>query len=315
MRQKIRSHPPILVTGSHRSGSTWIGRILALDADSGYIHEPFNRRHRKGICRAHFKHTYIYITKANEAAYLAPLSDTLNWKFSTRAQLTQIKAPRDLAFMARNMSHFQIMRLRQARPILKDPIALFSAPWLAERFGMRVVVSIRHPAAFVASLKVAGWDRFPFADLRDQECLMHERLAPFRDEIDAAASQPPEVVDMGILLWKIFHHQIHRYRTEHPDWNFVRHEDLSRDPGSTFRELFDSLGLRFSQSVAEKLQTFTKDGTNRRSLLMRGTHHRLVRDSKANVFSWKTRLSPKEIDRIRQSVSPLSDKFYDDTDW
>ena len=43
---------PVLVTGSPRSGSTWVGNVLALAPGAGYIHEPFNRRHPPGLCRA-----------------------------------------------------------------------------------------------------------------------------------------------------------------------------------------------------------------------------------------------------------------------
>lgn len=56
---------PILVTGSHRSGSTWVGRMLALSPSVGYIHEPFNIRHRHGICKAHFEYWFQYICDEN----------------------------------------------------------------------------------------------------------------------------------------------------------------------------------------------------------------------------------------------------------
>ena len=38
----IKNSKPILVTGSHRSGSTWTGRIISAAPHVGYIHEPFN---------------------------------------------------------------------------------------------------------------------------------------------------------------------------------------------------------------------------------------------------------------------------------
>ena len=43
---------PILVTGSHRSGTTWVGKMLAADSDTAYISEPLNVLHRLGIFRA-----------------------------------------------------------------------------------------------------------------------------------------------------------------------------------------------------------------------------------------------------------------------
>ena len=38
----IKRKKPILVTGSHRSGSTWVGKILNLSNETYYINEPFN---------------------------------------------------------------------------------------------------------------------------------------------------------------------------------------------------------------------------------------------------------------------------------
>ena len=37
-----RTARPILVTGSHRSGSTWLGQMIGASDAVGYIHEPFN---------------------------------------------------------------------------------------------------------------------------------------------------------------------------------------------------------------------------------------------------------------------------------
>jgi hypothetical protein len=62
---------PILVTGSHRSGSTWVGRMLAEAPAVFYIHEPFSVSHPPGagICKARFTYWFTYITRKNEAAY------------------------------------------------------------------------------------------------------------------------------------------------------------------------------------------------------------------------------------------------------
>lgn len=45
----------ILITGSHRSGSTWIGRMLALSPKVGYIPEPFGLHHRPGLLASPFQ--------------------------------------------------------------------------------------------------------------------------------------------------------------------------------------------------------------------------------------------------------------------
>ena len=58
---------PILVTGSHRCGSTWIGKVIATSPSVDYIHEPFNGMCRPGKCSVKFPHTFTYITDNNES--------------------------------------------------------------------------------------------------------------------------------------------------------------------------------------------------------------------------------------------------------
>jgi hypothetical protein len=106
-------------------------------------------------------------------------------------------------------------RWRGDRPLIEDPIALFSSEWLAERFDMHVVVVIRHPAAFVSSITRLGW-RHPLAHFLEQPLLMRDVLAPFTDAIRGAARRTPDLVDEAALLWRIIHHAIARFRERHP---------------------------------------------------------------------------------------------------
>ncbi len=78
---------------------------------------------------------------------------------------------------------------RGATPLVKDPIALFSAEWLAATFDMRVLVMIRHPAAFAASIRRRGW-RHRFADFLEQPLLMRDLLGAVRGR-DPGGERPP----------------------------------------------------------------------------------------------------------------------------
>jgi hypothetical protein len=307
---------PILVTGPPRSGSTWVGNVLSLDGRSGYVHEPFNKNCTAGRCRADFRHGFTYVTHANEAPYLAPLRDTLAWKYSLMAEIREIRTPRSLARMARDFTYYEIMRQRGVRMIMKDPMALLSADWIADRFDARVVVVIRRPEGFVASMRAAGWGRFPFRILLDQPALMAERLAPFAEEMEAARRNMPDAIDAGTLLWRILHHHIDLLRREHPDWIFVRHEDLSRDPEPGFRALFDALGLDFTETVRAKLVDFTSgNGGGLSRLSPFGTTRRTLRSSSDSLDRVRSRLTAAEIARIRTATAPLAATFYPEEVW
>ena len=62
------SNQPILVTGAHRSGTTWVGKVLCASGEAAYISEPLNLWHRPGIMGAPVAGWYTYITDENEVA-------------------------------------------------------------------------------------------------------------------------------------------------------------------------------------------------------------------------------------------------------
>jgi hypothetical protein len=57
----VNAQSPILVTGAHRTGTTWVGKMLAASPQVAYISEPLNVWHRPGVLRApcfEMVHTY-----------------------------------------------------------------------------------------------------------------------------------------------------------------------------------------------------------------------------------------------------------------
>jgi hypothetical protein len=306
---------PILVTGSHRSGSTWVGAVLALAPGTGYVHEPFNTKTRAGICDLRFPSDFFQVTRATEAAYLPALRDTLAWRYALAAEARSLRSPRDALRMLRDFAYFETRRRRGDRVVMKDPLALFSAEWLAETFDMPVVVLIRHPAAFAASLIAAGWTNFRFETLLAQEGLMRDRLAPFRAEVAAAAAARPAPLEVAILLWRLIHHHIRLLARDQPDWIFLRHEDLSRDPAPAFREVFRRLGLPFDAGTAARIAAMSAQDGGRAALSIFGTRRRVVRNSRDAVAQFRRRLDAAEIARVREGAADVWPAFYGEGDW
>lgn len=304
---------PILVTGAHRSGSTWVGQMVAACPRVGYIDEPFNLHHRPGVCAARFEHWFTYVTDENAAGYEHALARTLAFSYDASAELEALRTPKDVARMARDWSRFAYHHLRGSRPLMKDPIAFFSAEWLAERFGMDVVVLVRHPAAFVSSLSRVGWWH-DFRHFLEQPLLMRDLLGPYEQEIRAHAGREQEnLIVHAALLWKIIYGTALRYREQHPDWIFVRHEDLSRRPVTEFRTLYERLGLPFSQQSKALIEAHS--GTDNPAEAAGGRIHQLRRDSRANIWNWTERLGAADVQEVRRIVGGLADSFYGDEDW
>lgn len=301
---------PILVTGIHRSGSTWVGKMIAQSPAVGYIQEPFNIGRHPGICRAPFKYWFQYVTEENESEFRQPLADCLRFKYQLRAQLASIRGPREIYWLVRDGRDFLSNRIAGRRPLMKDPLALLSAEWLAKTFGMDVVVVVRHPAAFVGSLKKARWAH-PFAHFLEQPLLARDLLSHYQEDLEKYASEEQDIVSQGILLWNIIHEVILSYRERHADWLFVRHKDLSERPIEEYGKIFQALGLHFPPSIQERILKFSGAGnpTEQTSI------DSIRRDSRQSWWNWKSRLSEAEIERIKVRTKRVWTEFYSEEDW
>lgn len=275
-----------------------------------YLWEPFSALHRPGICAVSFPYWFPYLCRENEGPYMGPIGDMLAFRYRPLAELRVVRTPKDAARLARDWRRMARYRERQSRPLMKDPIALFSSEWLCDTFDMDVVVLIRHPAAFVHSLANRGWTH-PFDHFLKQPLLMRDLLAPFAGEIERFAEEPQPVADQAILLWNILHEAILRYRERRPKWLFLRLEDIAADPVRSFRHLYDTLGLDFNERAADTIASHS-DSSNPAE---ERDPSSVKRDSRASVFAWKTRLSPEEITRIRVKVETIAAEFYSDVDW
>lgn len=307
----MNSRKPILVTGSHRSGSTWVGRMIAACPNVVYIHEPFNiQHHDPGLCGAKFKYWFTYVSEENESDFYKHIKNTFNFSYNLTGKLKHIRHTKEIFRAIGTWFEWLRYRLSNARPLIKDPIAIMSADWIASKFNMDVLVLIRHPAAFAGSLKKTNWS-FPFSHFLKQPSLINSHLYPFEAEIRTFAKKKQDIIDQAALLWKIIHYMILKYRAEHRDWIFIRHEDLSQDPLHCFCILFGRLNLEFSQQIATVIREHSYASTATEPV----STHSIRRDSRSNILNWKKILTENEIKRIRTQVEGISSEFYTDQDW
>lgn len=284
--------------------------MLARAPGVGYLHEPFNPTTDAGISGRVFTRFLQYVTAENEQQYATTLERALHFSYDLRRQLPAVRSPRALARTLVDLTRFGAWRATRARALVKDPIAVFSAPWLAERFGMDVVVTVRQPAAFVASLKRLGW-RHDFSSLAEQHRLLADHLAPYESDIRRYARAPGDVVDESILLWRMIYHTVDSYRSAHPEWQFVRHEDLSRDPLEGFARLYGVLDLELTTRARAAITAHS--ATTNPEHLTRA--HAVRLDSRASLDGWRRILTPDEVRRVRTGVSDVAPAFYPETEW
>lgn len=304
--------PPILVTGSHRSGTTWVGKMLSRTTGLAYLHEPFSPLRSPGWMGVRIPYWYLYVCPENDGPYVTGIRRLLSLRYPLRRDLALRPRPRVLGQMALEWPRSVAARARRARPLLKDPIAIFSAEWLADRFGAQPVVMIRHPAAFAGSLKRLDW-RFDFRNWAQQPLLLRDHLAPFDAPISEFASKPPGIIDQAVLMWNCIHHVIDGYRERHPGWTFVKYEELAGEPVTGFRDLADRLGLPWDGGMEREVLRFSSEGNVKE--VPAWQHRRVKRDSRAARSSWVRRLTEGERDRVRAGTEDVAGRFYTEADW
>lgn len=310
---------PILVTGLGRTGTTWVGKMLCLSGELNYIHEPFGFYRSRVRWPTKFPCRSFYICRDNEAHYYPLVADVVNMKYPVRNRLSEIYENDGKLFFIPQTAHlaWQYARSLRARalgatPLIKDPASFFSAPWLTQQFDVRVVITVRHPAAVASSFKRLGW-KVNFRRWRDQPLLMRDYLNPFAAQLAEQCERPQDIISQAILLWNMHYTVALKFKTEHPSWVFVKHEELASDPIGGFQELYDQLNLTWDECVRERVDEFTRPGNP-----PEGSPTEIwtvKRDSRAMRRIWVERLTREELKRIRDSVAEVSQWYYSDSDW
>ena len=319
---------PILITGSHRSGTTWVGNIIRNLPRIYYLHEPLTPNSiTRGLFNTEIWYKY-YDPKKEYENIETILNELFSGSYPFKAMFhfknslphTDYRNPNGINdgkidlkyFKWRINAYIDSKRLNKKEiiPLIKDPIALTAAEWIYHKWNSKNVVLIRHPAAFVSSLIRLNW-RFNFENFTKQPDLIDRFLGPYRSQIN---NPPKDFISEASLIWTCITKIIIEYQKLYPNWLYIRHEDLSYDPINEFELLFKRLELSFSNKVKRFIQS-TSSHSNPSEVSKKTKVHQLQRDSKKNIKNWKKRLSKDEIKLIRDKTEHLSNKFYLDKDW
>lgn len=284
--------------------------MLAADSQTGYISEPLNVVHRPGVYRVKVNNWYQYICDDNESDYLQAFKELLEFDYHILSEIRAVHSLKDFLRMGRDFAIFYNSLMRGQRALIKDPFAVFSVDWFAKKLNCKVIITIRHPAAFVGSLQRLDW-HFDFNDLLDQPLLMRDHLGAYRDEM--AVVKVDDILGQAALLWRLIYASVYAIRELNSDFIIVRHEDLSHDPVNGYRDLYKSLELDFSSRVEKFI--LDSSSSNNPKELSRGKTHSIKMDSQAAAKSWKKKLPVEDIKRIRRITEDVAYLYYSDEEW
>jgi len=312
IQQEIPDSGPILVTGTHRSGTTWVGEMLSLGRSVHYIHEPFAPMYERAWLLDRPTTPYMYVPPDSNGPYQADLDRVLSLTPDWVGIGQRARGIRNWLRLAQEAYSTSRARRMGSRPLVKDPFLLLSVEWFARQSGASPIILVRHPAAFASSIKRLGW-RLDAASLLNQPDLMSRFLSPYKHELDAACSRDLDIVQHACLVWRTLNSVVRYYEEEYPHWSILKYEDLAVDPVVGFRSLYDKLRIPWTDKVERAV---VKHNSNRNpSEVPKPTRGSTRRNSSAAMWTWLSRLTEVEIEFVKKSTIDVAQHWYGDEYW
>lgn len=294
----------ILVTGSHRSGTTWVGKTLYQHKGTKYVHEPFNVDYEKGSMYLDLDTWFAHAPVVDDYEKIKKRFNHLFYSNPVRRSVELCRISEKDAKLPLRFVKFLFFKSTRPKIIIKDPIALLSAGWIYEHYPVKVICMIRNPLGFVGSLKKAGWD-FDFTHFLKQEELLKGRLLPFKDDI-INISDVGDFIDRACLLWNILHHTIYEYKQLYPEWLFIKYRDIALNPLEKFSEIFEYAGLEMDPDIEKYIRDYTSPKNPKEA----ETFEYQPRASHKVLENWKSRLTESEIERVKSTTEDIYKKLF-----
>ncbi len=287
-----------MVTGPMRSGTTWVGTLLAFSG-IWHIHEPFNPNR----ARFHVDYMYQRVNCVNNHinSYVTGL---LNGNFRSMSKTVDTSHP----LMPGNFMPFPIRRV-----LIKDPNACLLSRYLTKQFDLKTLVMFRHPAAWVYSIHRLKWGSISHLKrfLQDKQ-LIEDYLQPFESDI-VKAIDAGESICAGALLHGCLSYVLWNFCKESDSIRAIMFEALCREPVNEFRALYNWLELPYTDKIKQKhIEMSSGAGGEDRIKHM----HEVKRKSINEIDKWRKKLTSEETIEIRAVFEKFELPLYSaDDEW
>ena len=301
-----------LITGLHRSGTTYVGRILSLADSIVVLHEPFNPVfgleyapptyfYLSGNCSDSNIEEIIYKVKAYYGNFSKPAANNnrLLYKmiFSILGGKQHVK--------------WHTLKIRNFFKILpeyiawKDPFCTFMIDYFTRIQKMKSMVMVRHPCAHYYSVKKQNW-YFDIDHITRQKKLINDFGTGIPKDYWEKAKND-NLLTSTALLWKLMSRLVTSANEANDNLLIVRHEDLCKDPTVEIDRICNHFGLKFSLPMQKYIKITSTSSSAEAST---GQVHGLNRDSKALINIWRENLSQDQQKALLQVVGDDIRPFY-----
>ena len=337
----MKGHPPILIVGLPRSGTTWIGAVLSSAPGTAYLFEPDNEGLSPvaWLCKRSL-HRFPYLAVDDLADdYQHLWATTLTgprWMWLANSALGQLLRRKafeveagigekcGLVYVDERMH--RVGRPGQVQPYRVDshPITarlsrlLTAANWEARQGARRIIKSVhaslslewiagRFPVEIVVVLRnpfslVASYKRMRLPDSYRNLPVQDNLLRDWSQYLPTGSRVArPEPVDQMAFQIMLMYRIIERQCGAHPEWTLLSHDRLCIAPEPGYGSVFRMLGLHWTGDTDRKISELGGAGE-------RFSPRRIAAQEPSK---WKGELTPEEQHSIEHWIDAfdLSDFF------
>jgi hypothetical protein len=271
----------VLVAGTARSGTTWLGDLIASQIPSRILFEPFNPE----LVSDYGGFRYFQ--------YMRPgLGHPQFYAFAQKVFTGRIRNRWIDRQNERLISKFRLVKEIRANLALK---------WLHDNFPeVPILFVMRHPCAVVLSRMELGWatdrDMEPFLS---QPELVEDFLGPYVDVIRGAVHDE----EKHAVIWSVSN-IVPLEQFQSNEWKVVYYENLCLRPEVELSGILEAIGYPYSSPLVPDSNQPSQT-TRRTSAIVTGTD---------KIGNWKKRLTPTQIDNVLRVVQAFGlDHVYSDS--
>lgn len=264
----------IILAGSGRSGTTWLGNIIAANPNVRIIFEPFDYRRVPDAAHLPLR------------PYARPQAEYPDWSaFVHRVLCGQVQNE----WINRQGNYWWT-----SRRLIKAIRANLMLAWMDHMFQPQIVFMTRHPCAVVLSRLKLKWQTHLDVFLQQPQ-LMADYLDPYVDLIRGA--QTP--IQKHAVMWAV-ENLIPLKQLPAHNWVFCTYEELVHNPDAQAERVLDALGIQKSW--------FTRRAIKRVSMVTRPDSALLSGRDPLTV--WQYELPGEDIDEILKIVHAFGINLY-----
>ena len=303
-RESSRPLDLAIVTGPHRSGTTFLASVLsAAERTVALGVEPLNVTWgMRGVSE-----WYPEVRPGDDVDRLMQqlrTGERVVWNNPSRRPRERLSTHR--RSRARNR------RIATARDedqvvIMKDPFLSLSLEYATSLTSRPIVVTVRHPAAWSLSLRRVAWHPGELLESIPQR----RRLSDVAHRLglpDREWRQAP-LFEAAAWTWALLVAAAQQQADQLGDRVlFMPLERFETDPVETALSLIDEVGLRAAVGSRAAIEQLTLGTT---ATPTDATTHVLQRDTSASLGAWRSIITPEDREIIWAIAAPVASPYYE----